>query len=144
MALGIASRAKLGTCHPKLQRLLREVDRRLTTSKLFDFTIVCGHRGQAEQDAAFFARPQRSTKRWPDSKHNQDPSTAVDIAPFPIYWDDEAAFARLVGYVQAVADEMGIGIRWGGDWNGNGRTEDERLIDLPHLELTEEELAKAA
>jgi peptidoglycan L-alanyl-D-glutamate endopeptidase CwlK len=144
MALGVASRSKLATCHPKLVLLLLEVDRRLTLSKRFDWTIVCGHRGQAEQDAAYFARPRRSSKRWPDSKHNKFPSLAVDIAPYPTYWDDEAAFARLAGYVQAVADEMGIGIRWGGDWDADGRTEDENLIDLPHLELTDEELAKAA
>ncbi len=140
--LGATSLSRLGTCHPKLQALLLEVDRRLSRCKVLDFTVVCGHRGQADQDAAY--RAKRSTKRWPDSKHNKLPSVAVDVAPWPTYWDDEASFARLAGYVQAVADELGIEIRWGGDWNGNGRTEDERLIDLPHLELSDAELAKAA
>ena len=133
--LGKASNERLDTCHPALQRLLREVDRRLTASKVLDFTVVCGHRGKKEQDEAYHAKPPRSTKLWPHSKHNQLPSAAVDIAPYPTFWDDEASFARLAGYVQAVADELGIAIRWGGDWNGNGRTEDERFIDLPHLEL---------
>lgn len=133
--LGKLSTERLATCHPDLQRLLREVDRRLGASKALDFTVVCGHRGQKEQDEAFNAKPQRSTKRWPDSKHNKLPSLAVDVAPYPTFWGDEASFARLAGYIEAVADELGIPIRWGGDWNGNGRTEDERFVDLPHLEL---------
>lgn len=135
MSLGKTSNERLDTCHPELQRLLREVDRRLSQSKVLDLTVVCGHRGQKEQDEAYHAKPQRSTKPWPLSKHNQLPSLAVDVAPYPTFWDDEASFARLAGYIQAVADELAIPIRWGGDWNGNGRTEDERLVDLPHLEL---------
>jgi peptidoglycan L-alanyl-D-glutamate endopeptidase CwlK len=135
MSLGRTSLERLSTCHPELQRLLREVDRRLSENKVLDFTVVCGHRGQKEQDEAYSAKPKRSTKRWPESKHNQLPSLAVDVAPYPTFWGDEASFARLAGYIQAVADELGIRIRWGGDWNGNGRTEDERFIDLPHLEL---------
>lgn len=51
--LGATSLKRLGDCHPKLQRLLREVDQRLSKRKLFDLTVVCGHRGQAEQEQAF-------------------------------------------------------------------------------------------
>lgn len=33
------------------------------------------------------------------------------------------------------ADQLGITLRWGGDWNGNGRTNDESFSDCPHFEL---------
>ena len=38
-----------------------------------------------------------------------------------------AAAARLAGYVLAVADELDIEVRWGGDWDGDGASRDERL-----------------
>jgi peptidoglycan L-alanyl-D-glutamate endopeptidase CwlK len=60
---------------------------------------------------------------------------AVDVAPYPIDWNDPARFARLFGYIERIANELQIPIRWGGDWNRNWRTKDERLIDLPHIEL---------
>lgn len=136
--LGVTSNRELDTCHPKLQRLMREVDRRMARRKVMDFSVICGHRGEKEQNEALAAG--KSTKAWPDSKHNTLPSAAVDIAPYPRDWADEMAFARLAGYVLAVADEMGIEVRWGGDWNNDSRTRDERFVDAPHFELTQTEL----
>lgn len=138
MPFGNVSKNRLQFCHPKLQRLLTEAMARADRRRTLDFTIVCGHRGEAAQNAALAAG--KSTKAWPDSKHNRLPSVAVDVAPYPTVWGDAPAFARLAGYIQAVADDLDIEIRWGGDWNDNGRTDDERLVDLPHLELTDREL----
>lgn len=121
------SEARLQTCSPLLQQLLREA------IKEIDFTVLCGHRGQEEQDEAF--RTKKSTVKWPDSRHNKQPSLAVDVAPYPVDWKDTARFARLVGYIERIADEKRIAIRWGGDWNGNWRTSDERFTDMPHIEL---------
>lgn len=95
--------------------------------------ILCGHRWQAEQDQAF--RDGKSKLKWPQGKHNTLPSQTVDIAPYPVDWIVTHAFARLAGYIQCVADSMGIAIRWGGDWNQNGKTKDERFLDFPHFEL---------
>lgn len=124
------SLAKLQTCHPALQELLQEA------IKQEDFTVLCGHRNENEQEDA--VRTKHSTQHWPNSKHNAIPSLAVDIAPYPVDWQDTARFARLAGYIERIAWEKAIPIRWGGDWNNNGRTKDERLIDMPHLELVEE------
>lgn len=103
---------------------------RLDRRRTFDFTVVCGHRGEASQEAAFAAG--KSTKHWPDSRHNTIPSTAVDLAPYPADWNDRLGFAKLAGYVLAVADELDIEVTWGGDWN--------TFEDLPHFQLTEREL----
>jgi peptidoglycan L-alanyl-D-glutamate endopeptidase CwlK len=39
------------------------------------------------------------------------------------------------GYVVGTADEVGIPVRWGGDWNGNRSIDDQSFDDLPHFEL---------
>ena len=123
------SKGRLETCDPRLQRLLNEA------IKSVDFMVLCGHRSEAEQNEA--KRTGKSTLAWPLSKHNSLPSKAVDIAPYPLDWNDTARFARLAGYLERIAQEQGTKIRWGGDWNGNWRTKDERLVDMPHIELAE-------
>ncbi len=69
------------------------------------------------------------------SNHNHLPSWALDVALLQadgaVKWDPAALllFSRLMG----AADKR---VTWGGDWNHNGRTDDERLHDWPHFELT--------
>lgn len=126
------SEQRLSTCAQPLQELLREA------IKHVDFTVLHGHRGKDEQDDAL--RSGASTLKWPLSKHNRLPSLAVDIAPYPVDWNDTARFARLFGFIERIAQEKGIRIRWGADWNGNYRTKDERLVDMPHIELVTEEI----
>jgi len=118
---------RLATCHPDLQEVCNE------GIKFLDFTILCGHRTEDEQEDA--VRRGASTQHWPNSKHNSMPSLAVDIAPYPVDWADTARFARLIGYLERIAWEKAIEVRWGGDWNQNFRTKDEKLVDMPHLEL---------
>lgn len=123
------SLAHLRTLDGRLQSILNEV------IKYYDFTILCGHRGKQEQDSVYAAG--KSKVRWPNSKHNSLPSKAVDIAPYPIDWTDEVRFARLMGHVERVAYEQGIKIRLGLDFSGDGRSNDERFLDFPHVELVE-------
>jgi len=123
---------RLSQCDMRLQNILREA------IKSVDFTILCGHRNKEDQDKA--VAEKKSTLKWPNSKHNFLPSRAVDIAPYfgtgtPLDWEEKAAFARLYGYISRIAEEQGVAIRWGGDWNNNFRTNDERLVDMPHIEL---------
>lgn len=128
------SRLRLEQCDSRLIHILQRAIIHV------DFTVLCGHRDQEAQDEAY--RLGRSTKQWPGSRHNRFPSAAVDIAPWhgPIVridWDDLQAFSRLAGYLEAVADELGFRIRWGGDWDQDGRTADERFIDAGHIEVVE-------
>jgi hypothetical protein len=34
-----------------------------------------------------------------------------------------------------VAEETGVDIRWGGDWDGDRSLEDQTFHDLPHFEV---------
>lgn len=129
---GQTSMERLKTCHPNLQRILLEA------IKYTDFTIVCGHRGKAEQEKAY--REKRTQLDWPHSRHNSMPSYAVDIAPWHttaphIDWSDSEGFIYLAGIVKGVAFMLGYDLRWGGDWDDDHDQRDEKFRDLPHFEL---------
>jgi hypothetical protein len=122
------STERLRTCDPDLFDLFQRV------VETFDVTIICGHRGEEDQDRA--VAKGASKLAWPRSKHNKTPSLAVDVAPWPLDWNARDRFILLGGFVLGIAEEMGIDIRWGGDWNDNRFMRDERLQDLVHFELT--------
>lgn len=42
---------------------------------------------------------------------------------------------KLVGYIQAATDIMEIAVRRGGDCDQDGKSKDERFLDLVHFEL---------
>lgn len=126
------STEKLNTCHPDLRRLFNRV------IAARDCTILCGRRAMEEQNEAH--RSGHSKLRFPHSLHNKMPSQAVDVAPYydcepHIRWNDEDAFFNFIGYVQAIADELGIEIRSGGDWDRDLDFQDQTLDDLVHFEL---------
>lgn len=118
---------RLRTCDVRLQVLMEEV------VKDFDCTILEGYRTQARQEALF--EEGRTKVHYPHSKHNTKPSMAVDVAPYPIDWEDRERFTYFAGTVRGVAFTMGLRIRWGGDFNQNDYTDDEDFSDMPHFEL---------
>jgi peptidoglycan L-alanyl-D-glutamate endopeptidase CwlK len=117
----------LATCHRDLQDLFGEVVKKI------DCTILEGHRDETLQNLAY--EEGKSRLRYPESKHNELPSLAVDVSPYPIDWDDMDRWYFFAGYVQRTADEMGIDIRWGGDWDSDREFDDQTFNDLPHWEL---------
>lgn len=125
---------RLNTCHPDLQKVFNKV------IENYDCTIICGHRGKDEQDEA--VRLGKSKLQWPNSKHNQLLSLAVDVAPYPINFENKhkklARFYHFAGFFMATAETMGIKLRWGGDWDRDLDFEDQNFDDLPHFELVEE------
>lgn len=121
------SGAELHTCKRDLQLVFHEV------IKHWDCTILQGHRNQKEQDEA--VRAGTSTLAWPTSNHNKMPSEAVDVAPYPINWEDAETFRAFGGFVLGVSTMMGIMLRWGGDWSMDRDFTNEGFIDLPHYEL---------
>lgn len=123
------SRQRLDQCDPRLVQICEAAIKRM------DFAVLCGHRGQKEQDEAF--KKGHSKLKWPASKHNKVPSLAVDLAPHPIDWNDIGRFIHLSEIVLDEAKKAGIKIRWGADWNRNGKWQDERFRDWPHYEIDE-------
>ena len=109
----------LATCHKDLQRVAHEA------IKHFDFTVICGHRGKAEQEKAF--RDKKSKVQWPDSKHNKVPALAMDCTPVPLDWKDITSFHEMAKHMKAAARKLGVTIRWGGDFRD--------FFDGPHWEL---------
>ncbi len=127
------SKDRLYSCDQRLIILFEEV------IKFFDCSILCGHRGKDEQNAAFAAG--NSSLRFPQSKHNKFPSLAVDVCPYymhdpQIRWQDNRGFILLAGFIKGIAASKDISIRWGGDWNSNNDMKDNTFNDLVHFELT--------
>lgn len=119
----------LNTCDDRLIRVFLEV------IKYFDCTILIGHRGEPAQTIAF--QTGFSKLEYPWSKHNKMPSLAVDVAPYPINWNDHRRFYYFAGHVMAIAELNGVKLRWGGDWNRNTQVMDQTFFDLAHYELVD-------
>ena len=124
---GRVSRKRLETCDEDLIFLFEEV------VKYFDCTVLEGHRGKKLQNKYF--KEGKSKLKFPDGNHNKKPSTAIDVVPYPVDWDDRERMTYFAGYVKGIAMMLGIPIRWGGDWNSNNDLKDNNFDDLPHFEL---------
>tara|TARA_R100000808_G_C2144217_1_gene152015 strand:- start:1919 stop:2314 length:396 start_codon:yes stop_codon:yes gene_type:complete len=124
---GKSSKKRLDTAHPHLQKIFNEV------VKVIDCSVLEGHRGKELQDKYF--NEGKSKVKFPNGRHNKLPSLAVDVTPYPIDWNDRERQTLFAGYVLGVASQMGINIRWGGDWNKDFSVADNRFDDFPHFEL---------
>jgi len=121
----------LGSCHPDLVRVA-------TTAILnspVDFSVIAGQRSDAEQRRLFEAGAAKLAGVTRKSRHPAAPSEAMDLAPYPIDWNDSARFHLMAGVILATAAGFGIALRWGGDWDGDGSLRDQTFNDLPHFEL---------
>ncbi len=135
---GEKSSDKLATCHPELEAVFR---RALALSP-YDITIIHGYRGSELQTGLFDAGLSKTP--FPGSKHNAITpggvhcSQAVDFAPWinnTIDWDDTLIFSVVVGVVFAAASELGVKLRWGGDWDSDGSSRDQSFMDIGHIEV---------
>lgn len=133
---GSVSRANLAECHPDLQRLFAEV------IKHWDCTVLDGKRTIAEQKKNI----AKGVSKTMDSKHlpqGDGMSWAADVAPYPVKWNDPSPKVRAIyereclylgGFVMGLATEMGIKIRYGGDWDSDHDLTDQTFNDLVHFE----------
>lgn len=121
------SKERLATCHPDLQTVCNEL------IKQYDFSVLEGRRGQCEQDEAY--RKGKSQVKYPYSAHNKIPSLAVDIAPYPIDWDNISRFNEMIIRFDTIANMLraeGVissEFVYGGHWKS--------LKDWPHIEIKE-------
>ena len=110
MPLGKSSRDKLSTCHVELQDLIQEVaagvdQGDLAYAGIHDITVLCGHRGEQEQNEA--VANGASETPWPRSKHNRLPSDAVDVSHHPVDWN-RRKLEVLHAYIAGIAHARGI------------------------------------
>ena len=143
----------LATCHTDIRFLMHQV----ISLQIMDVQIISGLRTREQQATKVNAGFSKTL----DSMHvkrdfcvrNSDLVTcdhkecqlslAVDIAPYPIDWKDHRRFDYLAGIVVGEAAKWNIGIRWGGDWDGDSDLSDQRFNDLGHFELLEKNLEEA-
>ena len=125
--LSSVSQTRLATCHPDIVAVCREL------IKQYDFSVLCGHRTREEQNKAFSCGA--SCLQYPQSSHNKTPSHAVDLAPYPIDWNNLARFREMWHRFDALAqlmrgrEEITSEFEWGGEWD--------TLKDFPHIEIKE-------
>ena len=121
------------TLDPRLQKLCDDI-----LSGYADISLLHGHRGKWLQNNLYAAG--HSKLKYPNSKHNKNPSLAVDIAPWPYPIEDNVlhgALGFLGGVATVLAARAGVPLVWGGDWNVNGSMVDNSFNDLYHLEIRE-------
>lgn len=116
-SLGDRSRRNLNGVHPDLVKV---VERAIEITEV-DFTVIEGLRTKERQAQLF---RDRFTKTL-SSRHLT--GHAVDIAPYPIDWEDKVRFARVAKAMKQAARELNVAIVWGGDWKNSW--------DMPHYQL---------
>lgn len=104
------SKDRLRSCDDRLVHICEAVLAR----QEMDFSVSCGYRNKEDQNKAF--EQGRSKAKWKQSAHNHYPSKAVDIAPYPIDWNDKYRFKKLADLMKEEAEKRSISITWGGDW----------------------------
>jgi hypothetical protein len=118
----------------KSKERLKGVDVRLVNVlneliKIMDVTIIEGLRSEKRQKE-LLAKGATKVKY---SKHME--GKAVDLAPYPIDWENRDGFHYMGGMIRGIGKQLGIKIRWGGDWDSDGDVKDNGFDDLVHVEL---------
>lgn len=124
--------------HPNL---IAVVKRAIEITKQ-DFMVIEGVRTQARQDELW---AQGRTKPGPIVTWTKDASShgigkdgfghAVDICPYPVDWNDLKKFDEISKAMFAAGNELGVRLRWGADWDMDGKPRERGESDSPHFEL---------
>jgi len=120
-------------------RMVAVVELALTICPV-DFKVIEGLRKYLRQVELFKTGKSKTMK----SKHLKQPDGyghAVDIIPCTLDpWNDKAGFEHIRRAMFEAARQLGVGIRYGADWDMDGKTaaegdKDEKFVDQPHFEL---------
>ena len=84
-----------------------------------------------------YAQPSAAKVTWLknplNSKHIS--GNAVDLAPWPLDWNDLKRFDKMASAMFKASAELQIPIRWGADWDDDGVFREKGETDSPHFEL---------
>jgi len=135
--LGQRSRKNLEGVNP---RLVRVVERAIKLTEQ-DFLVIEGVRTEARQRQLF---AQGRTAPGPkvtwtlNSNHFAKADgfgAAVDICPWPVDWSKTSKFDAIAKAMFQASEELAIPIRWGADWDRDGKPRERGETDSPHFEL---------
>ena len=120
---GRRSRKRLEGVDAKLVNVLNEL------IKIMYVTVIEGVRSEERQRELL----KKGATKVKYSKHMS--GKAVDIAPYPIDWEDRERFHYMGGMLRGIGQQLGIRVRWGGDWDSDGEIKDNNFDDLVHVEI---------
>lgn len=126
---------RLEGVNPKLRAV---VERALQISQV-DFMVSEGLRTierQRELYAQGRTKPGKKVTWTLHSKHLE--GSAVDLVPVvggKPDWEDLKNFDAIAKAMLQAAKEQGVKVRWGADWDMDGRPREEGEHDSPHFEL---------
>ena len=121
------SKERLASCDERLQEIFNEV------IKHVDCSVLEGYRNKERQNKLYDEGPTKV--KYPNGRHNTNPSKAADVTPYPVDWKDRERQTLFAGFVIGIARGMGYRIRWGGDWDMDFKVMDNRFDDFPHFEI---------
>tara|TARA_R110000796_G_scaffold153371_1_gene269889 strand:- start:344 stop:739 length:396 start_codon:yes stop_codon:yes gene_type:complete len=121
------SKERLASCDERLQEIFNEV------IKHVDCSVLEGYRNKERQNKLY--DEGRTKVKYPNGRHNTNPSKAADVTPYPVDWKDRERQTLFAGFVIGIARGMGYRIRWGGDWDMDFKVMDNRFDDFPHFEI---------
>jgi|TARA_R110000772_G_scaffold13042_4_gene39000 hypothetical protein len=124
---GKRSKERLKGVDTKLVNVLNEL------IKIMDCAIIEGVRSEEKQNEYF--KKGKSKKDGIVNKGMHQLGKAVDLAPYPIDWNDRDRFHYMGGMIRGIAKQLNINVRWGGDWDSDGQTKDNSFDDLVHVEI---------
>lgn len=137
-ALGAQSKFRLKGVHPKLVAVIELAIQRTEQ----DFMVLEGVRTPERQKALYAqgrTKPGQKVTWTRTSNHFVNPKTgfghAVDLVPFPVEWSHEKLDVVSKAMFAAAA-ELGVPIRWGADWDRDGKPRERGESDSPHFELS--------
>lgn len=133
---GSTSKKVLSTIHIDLAAVAHKA----LSYGVMDASAIQGRRNRASQNRYF--QLGKSKVQWPDSKHNvyepYELAKALDIVPYVNGKPSWNFYHCLVwsGLMLAAASELGVAIRWGGNWDMDGEPiTDQDFQDLGHFEM---------
>ena len=135
------------------ERLVKVVKRAIQLSNI-DFMVLEGVRSKeqcminygkgrtvaqcaAKGVPANSANPSAAKVTWLNnpfaSKHVS--GKAVDLVPYPVDWNDLKKFDAIAKAMLQAAKELGVPVRWGADWDNDGKPRERGESDSPHFEI---------
>lgn len=117
------------------EQLVNIVKRAIEISEV-DFTVLEGVRTlerQRELYAQGRTAPGKIVTWTMKSRHIE--GKAVDLVPYPLDWNDLEKFNKIKDAMFQAAREQDVNLRWGADWDGDGKYREKGEYDSPHFEL---------